>query len=168
MIEQGQQPTPAKLDMDFEQDRLKNRLAAHRFLVEKGFNRSKTQFFRDCANGFLPVAKDGSLSRQDVLEYARNFKTERMNNKVPFCPFIEMSIKKATRRQARIQQRQIKALREEIPSIMERCLVDWLTKDPGFGEKEPEVRILFKDTITAIFSVLNENALKKLEEWASE
>ena len=161
MTAQGKEPAPAQ-DNHFEQDRLKNRLEAYRFLNGSGFKRGKTQFFDDCRDGLIPMAKDGSISRYDVLEYGRNLKSEIMN-RVPFCPFIERAIKKAVKKQSRIQQKQIEALREEIPEIMEKCLVDWLTKTPDLGEKEPEVRILFKDTLTGIFSILNGDDRETLE-----
>lgn len=166
MTAQGKEPATTR-DNHFEQDRLKNRLEAHRFLNENGFKRGKTQFFSDCRDGLIYVAKDGSISRHDVLEYGRSLKSEIMN-RVPFCPFIERAIKKELKRQSRIQQKQIKTLRNEIPAIMEKCLVEWLTRTPELGEKEPEVRTLFEVAVTAIFSMLNENAFKRLEDIANE
>lgn len=156
MIKQRQQkPATAARANHFDEDRLKNRIEAHRFLIKNGFKRSQSQFFDDCAKGFLLVAEDGSLSRHDVLEYGRSIVSDL--NKIPSCPFIEKAIKKEAKRQARIQKKQIEALRKEIPRILEETILDQLFRDtPKDVEKKENYRLLsiFEDITKTILTVL--------------
>ncbi len=146
---QQPQPTTAKHTNHFEEDRFKSRLEAHQFLVNSGFKKSNSQFYRDCENGLLPIARDGSLSRHDVLDYARNFKTEHLA-KYPRCPLLDKGI----RNEARKQERRLKKIQEHLTRFFEAAqpeITAAIEADSGIEEKIKEIRLLFKEILEQAF-----------------
>lgn len=167
MTRQSQEQTAARHDNHFELDRLKNKTEAQKFLIASGFKRCRSRFFDDCSKGLIPVANDGSLSRLDVLEYGRSFTNKSLAN-IPRCPFIESSIKKEARKQSRIQKRQMDALQNEIPGIIEKTLtdviMDMLTNggsEPIDAQKPESLRLLSESVLKAIFLLIDKIYQKK-------
>ncbi len=54
-----------------ESERFKNRKQAHTWLESLGYKISKSKFYQDCNDGSPAVAKDGSVSKFQVLTYGQ-------------------------------------------------------------------------------------------------
>jgi len=62
---------------DVGSERFPNRKRAYDWLVAEGLKRSISQFYADCDTGFPTVGKDGTVSRLQMMEYAKKIDVER-------------------------------------------------------------------------------------------